>query len=341
MDNLTRTRHERILAIDRQLRGGKYPNCASFARYWQERFGYEKKLDRRTIMRDIAYLRDMHRAPIEFDFGRNGFYYTDPSWPLPPFLAINELEMMNLLLAWRAVTLYRETPLAESLAGLFGKLAAAVAGEVNLDSRPMESKFSFYASPTRPVDPEVWKAVFDAVRRLRTLDIEYTGAARGVRESRRIRPLHLANIDGEWYVTAFCLMRNDYRHFSLSRICFAKDGGETFEEPDDFDPAAYYAHRFGKYLGSPDETPAKVTVRFTPDAAPWVMEKVWHPEQKAITSRDGSLRLTLPMPSLLEARRWVLSWGEGAEVILPKTLREDVARAASAMVERYEDRAHE
>lgn len=335
MDNLTRTRHERLLALDRQLRAGKYPNCSSFALYWQERFGYEKRLDRRTIMRDIAYLRDMLRAPIEFDSKRNGFYYTDASWPLPSFLALNEPEMMNLLLAWRAVSLYRETPLADSLGGLFDKLSAAVADQINLGGRAMEAKFSFYASPTRPISTKIWKTIFDGVRLRHIVDIEYTGAARGVREDRRIHPLHLANVDGEWYVTAFCTKRKDCRHFSLSRISTAQDVGESFDEPEDFDPHAYYANRFAKFLGSPTETPTQVTIWFAPEAAPWVMERTWHPHQKAAFEKDGALRLTIPMPSLFEAKRWILSWGAEAEVLKPAALRREIAAETMGMAQRY------
>lgn len=123
MDNLTRTRQERILALDRQLRAGKYPNCSSFADHWRERFGYEHSLDRRTIWRDIEYLKNMHRAPIAFDAKRKGYYYTDPAWPLPPFLTISRPEMQNLLLAWRAMALYQETPLAKNLGAVFEKLS--------------------------------------------------------------------------------------------------------------------------------------------------------------------------------------------------------------------------
>lgn len=172
MDNLTRTRQERILALDRQLRAGKYPNCTSFAAYWKEHFGYERCFDRRTILRDINYLRDMHRAPVEFDSKRKGYYYTDPSWQLPPFLTISRPEMLNLLMAWRAMTLYRETPLEKTLGGIFDKLSMALAGELDLGGDRIETKFSFYASPPRLVDPDVWQSVFDALRTNHILEID-------------------------------------------------------------------------------------------------------------------------------------------------------------------------
>lgn len=280
----------------------------------------------------------MHRAPIAFDTKRKGYYYTDPSWPLPPFLTISRPEMQNLLLAWRAMALYQETPLAKNLGAVFEKLSMAIGDEFDLGDNRLESKFSFYSSPARSVSPEIWQAVFDALRTCHVLEIEYSrpGAAPSMR--RRIQPLHLANIDGEWYITAFCLERDDYRHFAVSRIRVATDTKEEFEPPEDFDPGAYYANRFSKFLDPVDSQPTKVTVRFMPAAAEWVLEREWHPEQKVVHEKNGALRLTLPMPSLFEAKRWILGWGAAAEVVAPAALRREMARETREMHQRYKQK---
>lgn len=338
MDNLTRTRQERILALDKQLRTSKYPNCTSFANSWQERFGYERRLDRRTILRDIEYLRDMHHAPIAFDAKRKGYYYTDPAWPLPSFLTISQPEMLNLLLAWRAMTLYRETPLEKNLGGLFEKLSLAIAGELDLGSERLETKFSFLASPARPIDPEIWQIVFDALRTCHVIEMEYRQLNAKDSGRRRIQPLHLANIDGEWYLTAFCLNRNDYRHFAVSRIIEARDTGETFVVPGDFDPIVYYANRFAKFIGPRNSKPMQVTVYFKPEAVPWIQERTWHPEQQVTHEKNGGLRLTLPMPSIYEAKKWILAWGAVVEVIAPAKLRREIMEETNEMYLLYRKR---
>lgn len=65
-ENLTRTRLERIILLDQELRANHYPNCSSFAKKLAERFGYEKPVNRRTILRDIDWLRDICRAPLKW-----------------------------------------------------------------------------------------------------------------------------------------------------------------------------------------------------------------------------------------------------------------------------------
>ena len=49
----------RLLSIDSEIRSGRMPNCTSLAR--------AEEVSRRTILRDIDYLRDELRAPIEYD----------------------------------------------------------------------------------------------------------------------------------------------------------------------------------------------------------------------------------------------------------------------------------
>ena len=63
-----------------------------------------------------------------------------------------------------------------------------------------------------------------------------------------------------------------------------------------------------------------VAVRFAKSAAPWILERQWHPKQKVKHHRDGSITLSFPAPALYEVKRWVLSWGAEAEVVGPKEL---------------------
>lgn len=64
----------RVVAFDRLVRGGAYPNRAGF--------GVDYGISERTIARDIEFLRDRLEAPLEFDGDRRGYFYTGP-WELP------------------------------------------------------------------------------------------------------------------------------------------------------------------------------------------------------------------------------------------------------------------
>src|SRR3974390_1721422 len=70
-------RLRRILELVREgTRSGCLPNCRHFMR--------ELEVSRRTLMRDLDFLRDDHRAPIAYDDARKGFRLTDPTFQLAP-----------------------------------------------------------------------------------------------------------------------------------------------------------------------------------------------------------------------------------------------------------------
>ena len=56
----------RIMTIDMALRASAWPNTRTLAQ--------QVGVNRRTIRRDIDYLRDQLHAPIAFDFVRNGYF---------------------------------------------------------------------------------------------------------------------------------------------------------------------------------------------------------------------------------------------------------------------------
>jgi len=57
---------QRVTKIDDLLRAGKYPNCVTMAR----EFGVSV----RTVKRDIEFMVDRHRLPIEYDQKRWGIF---------------------------------------------------------------------------------------------------------------------------------------------------------------------------------------------------------------------------------------------------------------------------
>ena len=96
----TRPTLERLQVIDLAVSRRAWPNARTLAQ--------ELEVTRRTIQRDIAFMRRLH-APLEFDSVRNGYYYTDPSYRLGYFPA-TEGELVALLVAAQVMDQYRGTP---------------------------------------------------------------------------------------------------------------------------------------------------------------------------------------------------------------------------------------
>jgi proteasome accessory factor B len=322
--NLYRGQLARVLELDRRIRSGAHPNCTSFARDWE--------VSRKTIQRDIDFLRDRLGAPIVFDATRNGYVYTESRWSLP-LLSLTEGELVQLLVAERMAAQYRGTPIAATLERLFSKIQQALPEPVTLNPAELETHFSFFGQPTRPISEAIWLPLLRGLRERRLVSTRYRKVGKGKPESRKLEPLHLACLMGEWYLVAWCRKRDSLRNFAVSGFESARVANESFEERP-FDPDAWFAGRFGRYVAPRDKS-HRVVIRFSREAAPWIQERRWHPEQEIKEHRDGRLSLIFPAPALYEVKRWVLQWGADAVVEQPERLRVAVAAEARQLAQGY------
>jgi hypothetical protein len=64
----------RLATIDHAVRAGQYPNATTLAR--------QLEVSPRTVQRDLTFLRDQLRAPLEFDPQRNGYHCIRPDYNL-------------------------------------------------------------------------------------------------------------------------------------------------------------------------------------------------------------------------------------------------------------------
>jgi predicted DNA-binding transcriptional regulator YafY len=60
----------RMLRLHEWLMANRYPNCRKIAR--------EFEVSAKTVQRDVNFMRDQMRLPIDYDKGHFGFYYTRP-----------------------------------------------------------------------------------------------------------------------------------------------------------------------------------------------------------------------------------------------------------------------
>jgi predicted DNA-binding transcriptional regulator YafY len=97
----------------------------------------------------------------------------------------------------------------------------------------------------------------------------------------------------------------------LTRTKFTRDPSFTLEKLKE--------NRFGIF-GHSDLKPEKVVLRFSPDIADVVAERIWHPTQQFKRHRDGSLTLTMKVVISDELRSWVAGWLGSLTVLEPKGL---------------------
>lgn len=320
---LSRPPLERMLKIHDELRRGALVNCTKLMR--------SLEVSRKTVVRDIAFMRDRLELPIEFDPQIQAYRYTQPVTSFPT-VNVTEGELLALLVAQRALQQYRGTPFHRQLEVAFEKLAGGLRDRISFSPADELRAVSFKNIGLGKTDLAVFNALSSAVLRQEEVAFAYRKPGDPKKSSRRVRPYHLANRENLWYLIGFDLERDALRTFALPRIADVVVTKQPFTRPADFSPEKFFASALGVLGGAGDH---RIVIRFTAAVAERIREREWHESQEMRELPAGALELTLRLGALMEVEQWVLGWGAAAEVIAPPELRDSVRRTATALARLY------
>ncbi len=144
---------------------------------------------------------------------------------------------------------------------------------------------------------------------------------------RTVEPYSLVFHWSAWYLWGWCRRREDFRLFKLNRMT-RLSVGEPFSprsaplpdlEPERVFPANY-----------------RVTVLFEPSWR-WRLVEEYGPDSFT-REPDGRLRFSGSFPDGESALGWVLTFGEGAELLEPAELRARLRAVAQTLADRYKGR---
>lgn len=133
----------RIYEIHAAILSGDYPNCSVLAK--------KLSVERKTIQRDITFMRDELKLPIVYADSLHSYFYDQHVSDFPVFQTTNE-ELAGLLLARNALKSVRGTPLAEVLRAAFGKLTRGMTGKIQFSWSDLDEVFSRKVAEQSPRD---------------------------------------------------------------------------------------------------------------------------------------------------------------------------------------------
>jgi proteasome accessory factor B len=313
-----------MLRIHEALQDGRQTNCTKLAAHLE--------VSTKTIMRDLAFMRDQLDLPCEYDPPTFTWRYAYPVKNFPT-VQISEGELLALLVARKALEQYHGTPYHAQLAAAFDKLSSGLNDRISFSPAGTLGNISFHHAGLGRSDLQLFEKLSRAVHESREVAFDYRkpGGSRTT-ERRRVQPYHLANRDNAWYLVGHDLDRGSLRTFALVRMRALAVAGKTFARPADFSPEKFFGKAFGAFVGTGDH---RVVVRFTAAVADQIRERCWHESQETRDRPDGGVEFAVQLGGLDEIVRWVLGWGGDAEVISPQELRELVRARAVATAQRY------
>lgn len=185
----------------------------------------------------------------------------------------------------------------------------------------------------REFNLDQFQAVGSALLRRKRLMISYYARGSNETTEREISPQRMIYYRGNWYLDAWCHMRDDLRSFAVDAIKWAEILETRARDVADKRLDEVLGSSYGIFAGD-DLTWA--TLHFTPQRARWVASERWHPKQESRTFKDGTYELRVPFSDDRELIMDILKYGADCEVISPKALRARVAEELTRAGTKYQ-----
>jgi len=185
----------------------------------------------------------------------------------------------------------------------------------------------------RPTNVDDFRKVTTALVNRTQLRLFYHSRSGDETTERSVSPQRLVYYRDNWYLDAYCHLRNELRTFSLDRLKPVRTDGRPANEIDDQELDDHFTRTFGIFAGSVQDV---ATLHFTSQASKWVADEYWHPEQEGKILKNGGYELKIPYGNPTELVREILKYGEEVEVVAPESLRETVASTLRAAIKKYQ-----
>lgn len=274
------------------------------------RLAEKLEVSTRTVRRDLDAL-SAAGVPIYTTRGRNGGVRLLPDFVLSKTLlsAREQDEILAALQSLRATGSGVESEVLTHLNGLFRRSAADC---IDVDFSPWGGG---------PAAKAIFPQLKDAILERRRVSFDYF-AANGVSGRRTVEPCRLCFKGVNWYLQGYCLSREAFRVFRLSRM-----ERLTVE-------ADYFAPRCAPPLdGEIDSqlTPMQeITIRFSQAMAFRVYDSFRREEIRR--QADGSFLVRTMWPQGDWGLSYLLSFGGEAEILDPPEMRKALRREAERML---------
>ncbi len=290
------------------------------------------EISRATLKRDLAKLRDQLHVPIEFDRDRGGYFlaggHTDSELP---GLWFSQQEILALVTMQHLLSQLEPGLLGPKLKPLQDRLGQLMEKH-GLNSQDVAKRVRIVHAGKRLVAPQSFEAVATATMARKRLKIQHFSRQDGKTTEREISPQRIVHYRDNWYVDAWCHLRDDLRQFSIDAI----NGIDVLETKakevaaKSIDEAM--GSSYGIFGGSPK---AMAVLKFTRERARWVKGETWHPMQESHEEEDGSFVLSVPYSDDREIIGDIMRFGGDVQVVEPPELRSKVQKALLEAVGKY------
>lgn len=187
------------------------------SRAWSGRELAERlDITQRTVRRDVDRLREMG-YPIDAELGTHGGYRLVAGTSMPPLL-LEDDEAVAIALGLRTVAVHGLPGLEDAGVRALAKLSVSLPARLRYRVRTLGETAMTWSRPSGDaVDPDVLTVLAAATANQERVRMQYEDRG-GTVSARHVEPQRLVNAHQRWYLVAFDIDRNAWRHFRADRV---------------------------------------------------------------------------------------------------------------------------
>lgn len=266
----------------------------------------------RTIYRDLDAI-SAAGIPIYTSQGKGGGIFIMQDFVLDKSL-LSAQEKEQILMALQGISATENNQLDELLIKLGGLFQSKVTNWIEVD-------FTEWHKNTSKSD--IFNLIKHAIFNRCTLNFSYFAREKNY-PNRTVEPIKLIFKNKDWYLYGFCLLRNDFRFFKLTRIKDLKISSDTFIRKVENIPKIETTIK--------NENIIPVKLKFSPKVAFRVYDEFTDNVSK---DNQGNLYVNIDLPDNETLFSYILSFGDNVEILEPDYLRYSMKEKLSFMLEKY------
>ncbi len=288
----------------------------------------------RTIMRDMDFLRNHYGAPLEYCSEQRGWKYqkTKNKFELPG-IWFTSAELQSLALVMKLLDGLGEGHFGDELRAIENKLNSLLESN-NITRSGFDRHIKILPVSHRYITSKTFSTICQALLEHRQLQTQYS-SYNNQKSKRTLSPQTLVYYRENWYLDAWCHLRNSLRTFSLARF----EKIELLEKPAEVVAdnllKEHFTQGYGIFSGAAQHT---AQLRFYPAIAREIACQQWHPDQVGDWDADDYL-LTIPYADPRELVQDILRHIPNVYVESPASLRRDVQSKLYAGLELFSNNA--
>lgn len=297
----------------------------------------ELEVSRATLKRDLQYLRDRLQLPIVHDrdaggYRRDAIARGRAAQVELPGLWFSAQEIHALLTMQHLLSNLDKGGLlgthVEPLMRRLGEFMHTPDGT----AEEVRKRVRIIGLAARPMPLANFEKVGSALLGRKRLRIDYHARGTDQTTTREVSPQRLVHYRENWYLDAWCHLRDDLRSFAVDAIRQA----DVLDKKARDIPVARLDGILGAGYGIFSGTKLEwARLKFSPARSRWVAGEEWHPRQKSRWLADGAYELELPYADDRELIMDILKHGPECEVLAPASLRRKVAQALETACKLY------